>query len=321
MEDQPKRLSTEIAVEDVRAGLQVFHLSAAFGGWRVAIVDSADELNPNSANALLKTVEEPPERALILLVSHRPGQILPTIRSRCRQLRLDPLTEDEVVSAVTGLGVPSSQAGHAAIAAAARRADGSVRQALVRLAPDSGGAGALIDEVVAGLPRPDPRTVARLAEAVGGRAGDEAYLAFHRELYGWFVGTRETSRRDPRGWKRSGACGIAFATPSGRRRRSISTGNCIFWRSSPRSRRPRRGGDGRLAIGVIGRAPPPPCHSPSRDGRPSGRPIAAREEKGGGAVVVLPCEAGEGDRPKDGGGGDEARRSGRSSEGVIFRRR
>ncbi len=64
----PKRLSTEIAVEEVRAGLQVFRLSAAFGGWRVAIVDSADELNPNSANALLKTVEEPPERALILLV-------------------------------------------------------------------------------------------------------------------------------------------------------------------------------------------------------------------------------------------------------------
>ena len=183
----PKRLSTEIAVEEVRSGLQVFRLSAAFGGWRVAIVDSADELNPNSANALLKTVEEPPERALILIVSHRPGQVLPTIRSRCRQLRLEPLTEDEVASAVTALGAPWSEAGHEAIAAAAKRADGSVRQALVRLAPESGGAGALIDEVVAALPRPDPRAVARLADAVGGRAGDEAYLAFHRELYGWLA--------------------------------------------------------------------------------------------------------------------------------------
>ncbi len=88
---------------------------------------------------------------------------------------------------MTGLGAPASEAGHAAIAAAAKRAEGSVRQALVRLAPESGAAGALIDEVVAGLPRPDPRAVARLADAVGGRAGDEAYLAFHRELYGWFV--------------------------------------------------------------------------------------------------------------------------------------
>ena len=182
-----KKLASEIAVDAVRQGLQVFQLSAAFGGWRVAIVDSADELNPNSANALLKMIEEPPERSLILIVSHRPGQVLPTIRSRCRRLRLDPLNEDEIVAAVTGLGPPWSEAGQEAIAAAARRADGSVREALVRLAPGSGGAGALIDEVVAALPRPDPRAVAKLADAVGARAGDEAFLAFHREVYGWLA--------------------------------------------------------------------------------------------------------------------------------------
>jgi DNA polymerase III subunit delta' len=183
----PKRLATEIAVEDVRAGLQVFHLSAAFGGWRVAIVDSAEDLNRNSANALLKLVEEPPERSLILVISHRPGQVLPTIRSRCRRLRLDPLNEDEIVRAVIDLGPPWSEAGRDALAAAARRANGSVREALVRLAPESEGVGALIDQVVAGLPRPDPRAIAKLADAVGGRAGDEAYRAFHRELYDWLA--------------------------------------------------------------------------------------------------------------------------------------
>jgi DNA polymerase III subunit delta' len=182
-----RKLASEIAVDAVREGLQVFQLSAAFGGWRAAIVDSADELNPNSANALLKMIEEPPERSLILIVSHRPGQVLATIRSRCRRLRLEALTEDEIVSAVTGLGAPWSEMGREAVAAAARRVDGSVREALVRLSPESGGAGALIDEVVAGLPRPDPRAVARLADALGGRAGDEAYLAFHRELYGWLA--------------------------------------------------------------------------------------------------------------------------------------
>src|SRR5262249_57424778 len=92
-----KRLATEISVEAVRHGLQVFQLSAAFGGWRIAIVDSAEDLNRNSANALLKMVEEPPQRSLILIVSHRPGQLLPTIRSRCRRLRLGPLTEDEII--------------------------------------------------------------------------------------------------------------------------------------------------------------------------------------------------------------------------------
>ncbi|HEY1780051.1 MAG TPA: DNA polymerase III subunit delta' [Roseiarcus sp.] len=195
----PKRLATEIAVDDVRAGLQVFQLSAAFGGWRIAIVDAAEELNPNSANALLKMIEEPPQRSLILIVSHRPGQLLPTIRSRCRRLRLDPLDEDEVVRAVMGLGSPWSEAQREAVAAAARRANGSVRETLVRLAPESAGAAALIDEVVSGLPRPDPRAVARLAEAVGGRAGDETHRAFHRELYDWLaVYARDVRRGSPR---------------------------------------------------------------------------------------------------------------------------
>jgi len=182
-----KRLATEISVEAVRLGLQVFQLSAAFGGWRIAIVDSAEDLNRNSANALLKMVEEPPQRSLILVVSHRPGQVLPTIRSRCRRLRLEPLSADEIVEAVASLGPPWSEAAPDKIAAAARRANGSVREALVRLAPESDAAGALIDSIVGGLPRPDPRAVARLAEAIGGRGGDETYRAFHRELYDWLA--------------------------------------------------------------------------------------------------------------------------------------
>ena len=182
-----KRLASEISVEAVRVGMQVFQLSAAFGGWRVAIVDCAEDLNRNSANALLKMVEEPPQRSLILIVSHRPGQVLATIRSRCRRLRLDPLTEDEIVEAAASLGPPWSEAGRQKIAAAAKRANGSVRAALVRLAPESEAAGGLIDSIVAGLPRPDPRAVARLAEAIGGRGGDETYRAFHRELYDWLA--------------------------------------------------------------------------------------------------------------------------------------
>ena len=115
-----KKLASEIPVDGVRRGLQVFQLSAAFGGWRIAIVDSAEDLNRNSANALLKMVEEPPQRSLILIVSHRPGQILPTIRSRCRRLRLEPLSEDEIVKAAVDLGPPWSEAGDEAIAAAAQ---------------------------------------------------------------------------------------------------------------------------------------------------------------------------------------------------------
>ena len=80
-----------------------------------------------------------------------------------------------------------SWADPAAIAAAAKRAGGSVREALTRLAPESREIGALIDSTVAGLPRPDPRAVARLAEALGGRAANGAFQAFHRGLYDWLA--------------------------------------------------------------------------------------------------------------------------------------
>jgi DNA polymerase-3 subunit delta' len=182
-----KKLASEIAVEAVRAGLQVFQLSAAFGGWRVAIVDCAEDLNRSSANALLKMVEEPPQRSLILIVAHRPGQVIATIRSRCRRLRLDTLSVNEVVEAVVGLGPPWSEVDRATVAAAAKRSNGSVREALARLAPEQQGVSALIDSIVADLPRPDPRAVARLADAIGGRPANEAYQAFHRELYDWLA--------------------------------------------------------------------------------------------------------------------------------------
>ena len=91
------RMRAEIAVDDVR-GLGAFmHMTPAMGKWRVAIVDSADEMNRNSANAVLKILEEPPPNAVLLIVAHAPGRLLPTIRSRCRRLALQPLTEDAVV--------------------------------------------------------------------------------------------------------------------------------------------------------------------------------------------------------------------------------
>ena len=82
---------TEIVVDDVRELGGFMHLKPAAGGWRVVVIDSIDELNRNAANALLKVLEEPPAQALMLLVSHAPGRLLPTIRSRCRRLTLGPL--------------------------------------------------------------------------------------------------------------------------------------------------------------------------------------------------------------------------------------
>jgi DNA polymerase III subunit delta' len=86
-----KRLRGEIVVEDTREIAAFFRLTAAEEGWRIVILDGAEEMNRNAANAVLKILEEPPDRALLLLVSHNPGRLLPTIRSRCRRLVLTPL--------------------------------------------------------------------------------------------------------------------------------------------------------------------------------------------------------------------------------------
>lgn len=103
------RMRDVISVEDVRELAGFFQLSAADGGRRVVIVDSADDMNPQAANALLKMLEEPPARATLLLISHQPSALLPTIRSRCRVLRLNPLGPDDMGRALEQAGINQGQ--------------------------------------------------------------------------------------------------------------------------------------------------------------------------------------------------------------------
>ena len=96
-----KKLRTEIVVSDVRAATDFLHRTASEGGWRVVIVDTADELNRTAANALLKVLEEPPPATVFLLITHAPGRLLPTIRSRCRTLTLHALPSTTVLELLT----------------------------------------------------------------------------------------------------------------------------------------------------------------------------------------------------------------------------
>ena len=88
-----RRMRSQIAVDDVRKINGFMSLTAAEGGWRVVVVDGAEDMNPASANAILKVLEEPPPRAVLILVCSAPGRLLPTIRSRCRRLRLSALDD------------------------------------------------------------------------------------------------------------------------------------------------------------------------------------------------------------------------------------
>jgi len=89
-------LKKEISVDQARRLPEFFSKAPAIGRYRVAIIDTADDLNANGANAVLKTLEEPSARGVILLVSHAPGRLLPTLRSRCRRLAFPPWPEAAV---------------------------------------------------------------------------------------------------------------------------------------------------------------------------------------------------------------------------------
>lgn len=104
VDPKTSKLKTVISVDEVRRLKNFFSLSATDGGRRVVIVDSADDLNVQAANALLKFLEEPPANTTILLISHQPSRLLPTIRSRCRELRCHPLAPDEMTRALAAAG-------------------------------------------------------------------------------------------------------------------------------------------------------------------------------------------------------------------------
>ena len=96
-DDKRKKEKSFITVENVRRAADFFSRTSARGGWRVCILDSADDMNRNASNALLKILEEPPQQSVFLLISHQPESLLDTIRSRCRRLRLAPLEEEEML--------------------------------------------------------------------------------------------------------------------------------------------------------------------------------------------------------------------------------
>src|SRR5882724_8716052 len=158
-------MRTVITVDETRETISFFGSTAAVEGWRVCIVDTVDELNPNAANALLKILEEPPQRSLFLLVSHSPARALPTILSRCRKLPLRPLSTADVVRAA--ILATDKDANDPALNEAAEAAEGSVSRALTLLGGDALKLQQRTAALLAALPRVDPRELHALGDALG----------------------------------------------------------------------------------------------------------------------------------------------------------
>ncbi|WP_027550946.1 DNA polymerase III subunit delta' [Bradyrhizobium sp. Cp5.3] len=158
-------MRTVITVDETRETIAFFGSTAAAEGWRVCIVDTVDELNPNAANALLKILEEPPQQSLFLLVSHAPARVLATIQSRCRKLRLRPLATDEVISAAAAAA--DIEPSDPALREAAEASEGSVARALTLLGGDALKLQQRTAALLARLPQVDPRELHTLGDSLG----------------------------------------------------------------------------------------------------------------------------------------------------------
>ena len=171
-DEKAARLRAEITVDEVRRMKSYFTLSAADGGRRVAIIDAVDEMNVSAANALLKLLEEPPAAVTILLISHQPAKLLPTIRSRCRELRLAPLNPADLSDALTLAG-GEVQPGEAA--ALAELAGGSVGEAFRMTNLDGLKTYGSIVSLFATLPRLDRPRAATLADSGAGKGAEPRF--------------------------------------------------------------------------------------------------------------------------------------------------
>jgi DNA polymerase-3 subunit delta' len=187
---QTKKLKSEITIDEVRR-LKAFLSMSAGEGWRVVIIDPIDELNMNAANALLKSLEEPPRRTVFLLVASAPDRLLPTIRSRCRMLAAGPLAEEDLRKAVAQALNALEDAGAAASLPSgeewqtlSRLAEGSVRRLLMLQTGKGLDLYGKISNLVAGLPRLDWVGVHQIGDELASPAAEAKYELFFDLLLG-----------------------------------------------------------------------------------------------------------------------------------------
>lgn len=184
------RLQQVIPVEQVRRLIAFFGETAAERGMRICIVDSVDEMAAAGANAMLKLLEEPPKEALFLLISHRPGGLLPTIRSRCRTLRLAPLSTDDVIKGLASFAdveVPEGEIGRIAALS-----DGSLRRALEIATGGHAAFAALVDGALSSLPDVPPTALHQIGDVLARRDDDTLSIFAERVRHHL---TSELSRR------------------------------------------------------------------------------------------------------------------------------
>ncbi len=182
--DDKGKIKSVIPVEEARKVTGFLHMTAASGGWRVVVVDPVEEMNASAANALLKALEEPPANALLLLISHAPGRLLPTIRSRCCHLALAPLPEEALIELLAqhSPDLTPTEAGALAVLA-----EGSIGRALDLAANGGLGLYQELVSVLGDLPALDVPRIHAFAERLGAGSDPSAFRTASELLIWWLA--------------------------------------------------------------------------------------------------------------------------------------
>jgi DNA polymerase-3 subunit delta' len=190
------KMQTEIVIATIQEAIRFMRLTPAEGGWRVVVIDGAEDCNPNAANALLKILEEPPARAILLLVTAAPGRLLPTIRSRCRALPMPGLTDTEMTEL---LDLYAPDLGPEQKTRLIELAEGSIGAALSIAAEGGIALAGLVDEALAAPLSPArAQSIAEtVTRAVDGADKFEIFFSLLRR--GVAAATRREARRGAAG--------------------------------------------------------------------------------------------------------------------------
>lgn len=183
-EGDRRRRVGDLPVDEVRKIAPFLHLTAAEGGWRVVVVDEAETMSRSAANAILKVLEEPPPRALLLLVANNPGALLPTIRSRCRRLQLAPLPEDAIDAYLARHAPDLAPAERTGIA---RLAEGSIGRAVTLVQENGLDLYRTLFDLLRELPALDIAAVHRLGDQLAPAAAEPTYRLLTGLLDGWLA--------------------------------------------------------------------------------------------------------------------------------------
>lgn len=187
------KFKTAITVEEIRKITHFMSRTAHDSGWRIVIIDPADDMNRNAANALLKTLEEPPAKALFLLISHAAGRLLPTIRSRCQTIQFQPLDTDDVSKALSALSEQSGMSfdGQYDRGVLLEKAEGSVRKALMMTVFGGLEIAQTAEEIIYSE-RFDLTKAQMLAQSISAREAETQYDLFTDHILNIIAGTAQS---------------------------------------------------------------------------------------------------------------------------------